>query len=123
MSLPSNTSEPLVMSYSRAMHRARVDLPQPGLANQAEGLACPQLEADVVDRVHAGDLALDQDAAADREVLLDVLSPQQDLTRGDIRACLEHRQVRCCVVGHGFSSTSSGWIVASRTSFFSCLER
>ena len=123
MSLPSNTSDPLVMSYSRAMQRARVDLPQPGLADQAECLAGPQLEADVVHCVHAGDLALHQDAAADREVLLDMLSPQQDLTRSDIRARLEQRQVRGCVVGHGFSSTSSGWIVASLTSFFSCLDQ
>ena len=29
MSWPSNTMEPLVSGYSRAMHRASVDLPQP----------------------------------------------------------------------------------------------
>ena len=29
MSWPSNTTDPLVSGYSRAMHRASVDLPQP----------------------------------------------------------------------------------------------
>src|SRR5436305_3939726 len=41
------------------------------LADQPERLPFPHREADVVDGVHAGDLAL-QDALPDREVLLDV---------------------------------------------------
>src|ERR1700704_5486780 len=64
MSRPSKVTEPPGRSYSRAMHRASVDL--------------PHLEADVVHGVHPGHLAR-QDPLPDREVLLDVLRPDEHL--------------------------------------------
>ena len=92
-----------------------------GLADQAQRLARAQFQAHVVYRVHAADLALDQDAVLDREVLLHVLDAQQDLAGGDFRAFLQDGQlghVRARVVRHGRSSTSSGWIVGVRISLF-----
>ncbi len=52
-----------------------------GLPDQAERLAAPDLEADVVDGLHVADLAL-EDAAAHREELRQVL----DLDEGAVRA-------------------------------------
>ena len=48
----------------RRMARPVVDLPQPRLADQAEGLAARDAKDDAVDRLHGADLALDEDAAA-----------------------------------------------------------
>src|SRR5258708_37688175 len=48
-----------------------------GLADQAERLPGPDLDADVVDGVHPAHLALEHDPALDREVLLQMLDPQQ----------------------------------------------
>src|SRR5258706_11312366 len=47
-----------------------------GLADQAERLPRPDLDADVVDGVHPADLALEHDPAPDPEILLQVLNPQ-----------------------------------------------
>ena len=52
MSVPSKTTRPRSGRSSRAMQRASVDLPQPGLPDQAERLAPADLEAHAVDRVH-----------------------------------------------------------------------
>ena len=52
-------------------------LAAPRFAHQAERLSGPDLERDVVDRVHQRDLALDQDPTLDREVLHHVLGLQQ----------------------------------------------
>src|SRR5216110_546532 len=51
------------------------------LADEAERLARQDLERHVVDGVHARDLAREE-AAADREVLLEVLDPEQGLWHG-----------------------------------------
>src|SRR5256714_7252578 len=79
--------------------------PAPGLADETERLAASHLEADVVDRVHSGDLALEDDALPDREVLLDVLGGEEDVAAGTRRLSRP--------VAHP-ASASSGWIVASR---------
>ena len=50
-----------------------------GLADQTERLARIDLEVDAVDRVHRADLLLEDDAARDREVLLDALQPKERL--------------------------------------------
>jgi hypothetical protein len=47
------------------------------LADEPEGLSRPDLQRDVVDRMHARDLALDQDAALDREVLHHVFGGEE----------------------------------------------
>ena len=120
MSMPSKTSEPLVMSYSRAMHRARVDLPQPDSPTRPRVSPARSSKLTSSTACTRRDLALHEEARPDREVLLDVVGPQQDLAGGDLRACLQHRQVGRYVVGHGLSSTSSGWIVRSLTSAFCC---
>ena len=111
MSRPSNVIEPSVRSYSRAMHRASVDLPQPGLADQAERLPGAQLEADVVDRVHPRHLAL-QDPLPDREVLLDVVRPEQDVAIPGRAHGASPVAARSC------GAASSGWMVVSRSRFF-----
>ena len=51
------------------------------IADEAERLARQDLERHVVDGVHARDLAREE-AAADREVLLEVLDPEQGLWHG-----------------------------------------
>src|SRR5216683_307742 len=48
-----------------------------GLADQAERLPGLDLDADVVEGVHPADLALEHNPALDREVLLQVVDPQQ----------------------------------------------
>ena len=96
MSRPSNSIFPSVSSCRRTMQRPSVDLPQPGLADQPERLARADVERDVVDGVHAGDLALDDDALLDREVLAHALGAKQRLAVG----------------AHADSVWSSGWIVA-----------
>ena len=62
--MPSKRIEPEVGSISRSSVRQSVDLPQPGLADQAQRLALVDEEADVVDRPHLADLAVDQDPAS-----------------------------------------------------------
>src|SRR4029078_10541757 len=52
------------------------------LAHQADRLAGLQVEADVVDRMHARGLPLEDDALLDREVLLDAADPQQGRAGG-----------------------------------------
>ena len=59
------------------MQRAIVDLPQPGLADDAERLALLDGEADAVDGLDRGDLLLEDEPARDREVLLEVLDDEQ----------------------------------------------
>jgi len=56
---------------------ARRRLAAAALADQAERLALVDVEADVVDRAHAADLALDEEPGGDREVLGQVLDAQQ----------------------------------------------
>ncbi len=51
-SRPSNQIPPELGSVSRRMQRPVVDLPQPELADEAQGLAGGDREADMVDRVH-----------------------------------------------------------------------
>src|SRR5207248_4459594 len=52
-------------------------LPAPGLADDAEGLALLDGETDAVDRLHRGDLLLEDDPAGDREILLDAVDDEQ----------------------------------------------
>ncbi len=75
-STPSKRTAPAVGSTRRIMQRAGGRLAAAGLAHQPEGLAGPQLEADAVDRAHGADLPV-PGAAADREVLDQVLDHQQ----------------------------------------------
>ena len=103
---PSNVTVPAVSSCSRMMHRPSVDLPQPDSPTRPSVSPGPDLEADVVDRVHPADLALDDDAVLDREVLLDVLDAQQHFP------VVGHFPV--VARGHAGSSDSSGWIARSR---------
>ena len=77
MSRPSNQIRPSVVSSSRMMQRASVDFPHPDsptIPSVSPGL---MLKRDAVDRLHGGDLLLEDDAAGDREVLLDVLDDEQ----------------------------------------------
>src|SRR5256885_16405788 len=53
-----------------------------GLADQAERLLVPDREADAVDRLHVARRAPDEQAAGDREVLREVLGPDQRLGDG-----------------------------------------
>src|SRR5438105_4152903 len=53
-----------------------------GLADDAHRFALPQLEGDVVNSVHVGDGAVDQEPGLDREVDDEVLGLQQRLRRG-----------------------------------------
>ena len=57
-----------------------MDLPQPDLADDAERFALADGEGDVVDRLHGGDLTVQQ-SAANREVLAQVIDQQQWLRR------------------------------------------
>src|SRR5262249_40642840 len=85
-------------------------LAAPRLADEAERLAWKDLEGDVVDRMDAIDLALDEDSLLDREVLPDVL-------RSEECAVLSHRLGLGRRVRRGHrASASSGCIVASRRS-------
>jgi ABC-type oligopeptide transport system ATPase subunit len=68
-------------------------------AHEPECLAGSHLEADAVHGVHPGDLALDDDALLDREVLADVVDLQER---------------PAVLLAHADSSISSGWIVVSR---------
>ena len=52
-------------------------LPAAGLADEPEGLSLPNLQRDVVDRMHPRDLPLDEDAPLDREVLHHVFSGKE----------------------------------------------
>ena len=51
------------------------------LADEAERLALAQVQRDVVDGVHVGDRAVEQQPLLDREVLLEVVGGEQDLRR------------------------------------------
>ena len=75
-SLPSNQTWPELGSISRRMQRPVVDLPQPELAHQAERLALADVEAHAVDGMHPIDLAR-EDAAGNREVLLEIADGEQ----------------------------------------------
>ena len=65
------------------MQRPSVDLPQPGLADQAERLALEDVERHAVDGVDASDLPLD-DVPPDREVLS---RPRREAAPGRWRSC------------------------------------
>ena len=111
------------------------------IADEPQRLPRAQFEADVVDRVHLGNLALEQDSLPDREVLDHVLGAQQHLpVPGRGRGCglrtgrgrgAGHRRRggrlscggragrrRGGGFGHFASSISSGWIAVSRRSSF-----
>ena len=68
--------------FEQAHHDAgQRGLAAPGLPHQAERLAGVDLEVDTVDRVHVTDVALEQDALGDREVLLEARDlDQRNLT-------------------------------------------
>ena len=59
------------------MQRAIVDLPQPDSPTTPSVSPSLDGEADAVDRLHRGDLLLEDDPARDREVLLEVLDDEQ----------------------------------------------
>ena len=73
MSVPSKMIRPAVGSYSRRSARPTVDLPQPDSPDEPERLAAPDLERDAVDRLDVADVAVEHDAALDREPDLQVL--------------------------------------------------
>src|SRR5947207_10001297 len=64
----------LVEAQDRAAERG---LPATGLANQAEGLAAPDRERDPVDRLDVAHMAVEDEAALDREPHPDVLELDQ----------------------------------------------
>ena len=82
MSLPMNSIDPSVGSSSRTMQRASVDLPQPDSPTMPTRLAGAHLERHAVDRLDATDLLLEDDPAADREMLDDVRQAQDRLAAG-----------------------------------------
>src|SRR5258708_22490636 len=93
-----------------------------GLADQAERLPGPDLDADVVDGVHPAHLALEHDPALDREVLLQMLDPQQHVPGrsyllvcrcAHLRASGTVPSARLRHGAHDAPSTSSGWMVRS----------
>ena len=57
--------------------RPVVDLPQPDSPTRPSVSAARDREVDAVDRAHRGDLARDQDAAGDREMLGEALGLDQ----------------------------------------------
>ncbi len=75
MSRPSRRSVPAVGSIRRRMVRPTVVLPQPELADEAQGLARLDREAHVVDGVDLADRAAQQ-ALAHGEVLLEAVDLQ-----------------------------------------------
>ena len=82
------------------------------LADDAERLARLESEADAVDRLHRGDLLLEDDPARDREVLLDVVD-DEELVAGELdRAALDLLRGRAisCLRGHARpSAPSASW--------------
>jgi hypothetical protein len=89
----------LVQAHEAAAERR---LAAAGLADETERLTRVDLEADAVDGLHARDLAADDPAALDREVLRDLARLEQDLA---------------------VHAESSGWIVVSRRTRFSATGR
>ena len=92
MSVPSKTIVPPVGSYRRRSARPTVDLPQPGLADEAERLAALDSERDAVDRLHVADVPVHDDSAPDRE-------PDPEVLDLDERVAQSHAappsRVRC----------------------------
>ncbi len=74
-----------------------------GLADDAERLTAPDLEADVVDRMHLGLAAAEQPVGLDREVLHDVLHLDED-----VRARPGHGPLPAC------GSTRRAWSAGSQ---------
>ena len=81
MSWPSKVILPPVGSSRRMMQRAMVDLPQPDSPTTPSVSPLRHGEGDAVDRLDAADLLLEDDAAGNREVLLEVLDLEQRLRR------------------------------------------
>ena len=77
MSRPSKMIFPAVDSSSRMTQRASVDLPQPDSPTTPSVSPWRTVKRDVVDGLHGSDLLLEDDAAGDREVLLQVLDDEQ----------------------------------------------
>ena len=88
---PRSTAVPAV-GFSRPHQQlGQRGLAAAGLADDAERLALLQLEADAVDRLDRADLLLEDDAAGDREVLDQVLDPDDRLgSRGASDIAIEH---------------------------------
>ena len=82
MSSPPNRTEPSSRLGQLQDRPAQRRLAAARLAHQPERLALAQREADVVHRLHPGDLAVDHDSRLDREVLDEVGRP-----RGADRPC------------------------------------
>ena len=78
MSSPSRTIEPLVGLLQARDQPPDRGLAAPGLADHAERGAGPDREADVRDRAHLADPALQHRARGDREVLHQPVGAQQD---------------------------------------------
>ena len=87
-SSPSNRTTPASGSINRKRSRASVDLPQPGLADDADGLARRHLERDAVHRPHPRSRAL-QHPTAQGKVLAQVERLQQ--RRGHPRISMASR--------------------------------
>ena len=77
MSRPSKTIRPDVESSSLMMQRASVDFPQPDSPTIPSVSPSLSVKLTAVDRLHRGDLLLEDDPAGDREVLLDVVDDEE----------------------------------------------
>src|SRR5262249_4393610 len=93
------------------------------LPHQAEHLPRAQLEANVVNNMHPSDLARNDDALPDREVLDQMLSAEQHLAVGGVNKKIGpggRGKVGVGADGHGASLTSSELTAATRSSFLRC---
>ena len=100
MSRPSKTTlarGQLVQAHEAAPERR---LAAAGLAHEAERLAGTHLERDVVDGLHARDLAADHAAALDREVLRDRLAPGAAARRSRRQLRVDRRLAPRELLGH-----------------------
>ena len=116
MSRPSKTIRPPVGSRRRMMQRAIVDLPQPDSPTTPSVSPSRTRERHAVDRLHRGDLLLEDDPARDREVLLEVLDDEQLVARqrGRSSSAPSHRHGRLAIVLASSFAASRSLVSSSR---------
>src|SRR6266849_3288832 len=96
-------------AHDAARHRR---LPAAGLADDTERLSLTNGEGDAVDRLHSGDLALEDDPARDREVLLQILDGEERFAGRAGATLLGERNLRHYAAAPRMVSSS---FVASRS--------
>ena len=99
-------------AHDAARHRR---LAAAGLADDADGLALLHGEADAVDRLHRGDLLLEDDPAGDREMLLDVVDDEEVVARHPRRGRVRVRhEPASAIVASRSLAASRSFVSSSR---------